>query len=301
VRISFLGTPEAAVPTLQLLAAHHEIVRVVTRPDRRAPRGKGLQPSPVGAAAEALDLPLVKPIDRTDLRGIEFGDAELAVVVAFGMIIPKDVLALPKHGFMNLHFSLLPRWRGAAPVERAILAGDAEHGICIMAMDAGLDTGNIYQRVVVPIEGLSAGDATTKFAEIGSKVVADVVKALDLGIAETVPQEGESTYAAKVETADARLDANMGPAEFLRAVRAFEPRPGAFLMSQDGRFKVLQARSSDVSTDVGKMEAVKQGVVLGLLGGSVLLERVQAPARRQMSAADWARGLQEPLEDIQWL
>jgi methionyl-tRNA formyltransferase len=301
VRISFLGTPEAAVPTLQLLAAHHEIVRVVTRPDRRAPRGKGLQPSPVGTAAEALDLPLVRPIDRTELRRTDFSDSDLAVVVAFGMIIPKDMLALPRHGFINLHFSLLPRWRGAAPVERAILAGDEEQGICVMAMDAGLDTGNIYQRVVVPIDGLSAGGATAKFAEIGATVVADVVKDLDLGIAEAAPQEGESTYAAKVETADARLGSNMGRAEFLRAVRAFDPRPGAFLMSKDGRFKVLQARSSDVRIEVGRMEAVEQGVVLGLLGGSVLLERVQAPARRQMSAADWARGLQDPIEDIQWL
>jgi methionyl-tRNA formyltransferase len=220
MRIAFFGTPSAAVPTLKRLAATHEIARVVTRPDRRVPRGKCMRPSPVGSAAEAIGLEILTPAGKAELLWLSFSDVDLAVVVAFGMVIPEEMLTQPTFGFLNLHFSLLPRWRGAAPVERAILAGDPDQGLSVMKMDAGLDTGAIYSQVQIPTHGLSAGEATAVFATVGSAEVTAVIQQILAGTAEARPQVGESTYAAKIESAEAVLSVGMGVAEFIRTVHA---------------------------------------------------------------------------------
>ncbi len=302
MRIAFLGTPSAAIPTLERLAETHEIVRVVTRPDRRAPRGKRLRPSPVGLAAEGLGLETLKPANKGELMSVSFSDVDLAVVVAFGMIIPEEMLSQPTFGFLNLHFSLLPRWRGAAPVQRAMLAGDLDQGVSVMEMDAGLDTGPVYSQVQIPIGGLSAGEATAVFATVGSAEVLAVIEQIAEGTAVAQPQVGKSTYAAKIGSADAVLSIEMGVAEFIRTVHAFDPKPGATLQNDEGGIKVFGARhwESDDPILPGDMLAHRRGVLLGVADGCVLLAEVQAPGRKRMSAADWARGRQDSLGAAQW-
>ena len=302
MRIAFLGTPAAAIPTLERLAETHEIVRVVTRPDRRAPRGRAMRSSPVGAAAEAMGLEIVKPASKAELLSFSFSGVDLAVVVAFGMIIPEAMLSQPTFGFLNLHFSLLPRWRGAAPVERAMLAGDHDQGVSVMNMDVGLDTGAVYSQVQIPIDGLSAGEATAVFASIGSAEVEAVIQQIADGTAEASPQLGESTYAAKIELADAILSVEMGVVEFIRTVRAFDPKPGAMLSNDEGGVKVFRARHWEADGQIfpGEMLPHHRGVLLGVADGNVLISEVQAPGRKRMSAADWARGLQDGLGDDKW-
>jgi methionyl-tRNA formyltransferase len=302
MRIAFLGTPSAAIPTLERLAETHEIARVVTRPDRRAPRGKGMRPSPVGSAAEGLGLETLKPANKGELLSISFSDVDLAVVVAFGMIIPEEMLSQPTFGFLNLHFSLLPRWRGAAPVQRAMLAGDPDQGVSVMEMDAGLDTGPIYSQVQIPIGGLSAGEATAVFATVGSAEVSTVIQQLAEGTAVAQPQVGKSTYAAKIGSADAVLSIEMNVAEFIRTVHAFDPKPGATLQNDEGGVKVFGARQwePDVPILPGEMLSHRRGILLGVTDGCVLIAEVQAPGRTRMSAAEWARGRQESLGARQW-
>ena len=303
MKIAFLGTPSAAIPTLERLAETHEIVRVVTRPDRRAPRSRAMRSSPVGAAAEAMGLEIVKPASKAELLSVSFTDVDLAVVVAFGMIIPEEMLSQPTYGFLNLHFSLLPRWRGAAPVERAMLAGDHDQGISVMNMGVGLDTGAVYSQVQIPIEGLSAGEVTAVFASVGSAEVVAVIQQIAEGTAEASPQLGASTYAAKIEPADAVLSVEMGVGEFIRTVDAFDPKPGAMLPNDEGGVKVFRARhwEADVQILPGEMLPHRKGVLLGVADGTVLIAEVQAPGRKRMNAADWARGLQDGLGDNKWL
>jgi methionyl-tRNA formyltransferase len=271
VRIVFLGTPDDAVPTLRALVdAGHDIALVVTQPDRRRGRGTATAPSPVKAAA--LDLGLTV---RTPARAREVVDevrgtgAELGAVVAFGQLLPDAFLDALPHGFVNLHFSLLPRWRGAAPVERAILAGDVETGVCVLRIDAGLDTGPVFAVERTPIRpDETAGELRARLAGIGTRLMVETLPRVPE--TEPRPQEGEPTYADKLEVAEFELDWSRPPDELLRLIRAGNPRPGAWTIVDHTRLKIWRARVGDD----GRVEPVE----------------VQPEGKAHMSWEDWKRG-----------
>jgi len=279
-RLAYLGTPEVAVPPLRaLVAAGHEVVAVVTRPDRRRGRGSASSPSPVKAAAVELGLPVTEQLG--DVAG---AGAELGVVVAFGRIIPADVLtALP---MVNLHFSLLPRWRGAAPVERAILAGDEVTGVCAMAVAEGLDTGNVYACKEVPIGDQSLEELRGRLVAVGATMLVELLAAGPGGLPEPVPQSGEPTYAEKIRPDELELDWGRPAVELARVVRLGR----AHTTFRGRRLRVLEARAApEGAADEGPPGMLRDGSVL--TGGGLLdLVRVQPEGGRPMEAADWWRG-----------
>ncbi|MET3759541.1 methionyl-tRNA formyltransferase [Sphingomonas sp. UYEF23] len=255
MRILFMGTPDFSVPVLQALVdAGHDVVASYSQPPRRAGRGKALTPSPVQARAEALGIAVRTPVSLRDAEAqaefVGFG-ADIAVVAAYGLILPRAVLDAPAHGCLNVHASLLPRWRGAAPIQRAILGGDADTGVCIMQMEAGLDTGPVLLRDATPVDGKTAGALADELSAMGARLMVAVLA--DLAGYPPVPQpEDGVTYAAKIDKAEARLDFTQNGAAVERQVRGFNPVPGAFFEFQGERIKVLAAdiRHSSESWDL---------------------------------------------------
>ena len=297
-RIVYAGTPEFAVPALQaLIGAGYPPVAVYTQPDRPAGRGRRLRPSPVKQVAEAAGLPVVQP------EGLKSAEARTAladwrpdilIVAAYGLILPRAVLAIPPLGGLNLHASLLPRWRGAAPIHRAILAGDRETGVCLMQMEPGLDTGPVHACRAVPI----ADDATTgslhdELARLGADLLAERLPAILRGESEPRPQgEAAVTYAHKLDKAEAWLDWTRPVAELDRQVRAFNPWPVAQTRLDDQVVRVYAASprpqaSSAVPGTI--MAAGPEGVDVAAGDGHLRLRTVQLPGRRAVAAADWAR------------
>ena len=248
LRIAFMGTPDFAVPALRALhAAGHDIVAVYSQPPRRAGRGKKLSPSPVQRVAEDLDIGVRTPIS---LKGEEeqaaFAalDLDVAVVAAYGLILPQAILDAPKMGCLNIHGSLLPRWRGAAPVQRAILAGDKETGITIMQMEAGLDTGPMLLKETTPVASKTAGELTDELAATGAKLMVKYL-ASPSDYAPEPQDDALATYAKKIEKQEARLDFSTSAEQVERQIRAFNPQPGAFFEFQDGRYRILEAQIED--------------------------------------------------------
>ena len=244
MRIVFMGTPDFAVPSLRALAAAgHDVVAAYSQPPRPAGRGKKLQPSPVHLAAEELGIPVCTPLS---LKGAEeqgafaAWDADVAVVAAYGLILPQAVLDAPKLGCLNVHGSILPRWRGAAPVQRAILAGDETTGVTIMQMERGLDTGPMLAKVETPVDGKTAGELTTELAEKGAALMVQVLADLPAHPPVVQPEAGV-TYAHKIHKAESRLDFSRSAVDVERQVRAFAPAPGAFFELDGERYRVLAA------------------------------------------------------------
>ena len=249
MRIVFMGTPEFAVPTLDaLVAAGHQVAAVYSQPPRPGGRrGRELTPSPVQQRAEALGLAVRTPVS---LKGAEeqaaFAalGADVGVVAAYGLILPRAVLGAARHGCLNVHGSLLPRWRGAAPVQRAILAGDAETGVGIMQMKAGLDTGPVRLEGRTPVDGKTAGELTGELAAIGARLMVEVLADLDRYT--PVPQSEDGvTYATKIDKAEARIDWTRSAVEIERLVRAMNPAPGAWFEVDRERIKILHASAID--------------------------------------------------------
>lgn len=244
MRVIFMGTPDFAVPTLEaIVAAGHEVVAAYSQPPRPAGRGKKLQPSSVHLAAEAKGIEVRTPVSlKPEEEKAAFAalGADVAVVAAYGLLLPVAVLEAPNFGCLNVHGSILPRWRGAAPVQRAILAGDATTGVTIMQMEKGLDTGPMLLRRTTRIDRKTAGELTDEIAAMGAEAMVEVLGKLPHVHAEPQPAEGV-TYAHKIDKAEARIDFSHG-AEFLeRQVRAFAPRPGAFFELEGERIRVLAA------------------------------------------------------------
>ena len=306
MRIVFMGTPEFAVPALQALAgAGHEIVAVYSQPPRPGGRrGRELTPSPVQRAAEALGIEVRHPVSLRDPEAqAAFADlhADVAVVAAYGLILPRGVLDAPARGCLNLHGSLLPRWRGAAPIQRAILAGDAETGVDIMRMETGLDTGAVLAEVRTAVAGKTAGALTAELAELGAGLIVRVLSDLD-AFAE-VPQPAEGvTYAHKIDKAEARIDWAAGADQVLRQILAFNPAPGAFFELGGERFKVL---SADRLALDGAIPPVwewpcEPGLVLdgqlaiGCGDGAIRPKRIQRAGKPVMDVWDLLRGLTIP-------
>jgi len=292
MRIIFMGTPDFAVPTLEALAeAGHEIACAYTQPPRPGGRrGKELTSSPVHRAAEARGIPVRYP---ASLRGAEeqadFAalGADVAIVAAYGLILPQAVLDAPPFGCLNVHGSLLPRWRGAAPIQRAILAGDAETGVGIMRMERGLDTGPVLLEGRTAVDGKTAGELTHELARLGARLMVRVLA--DLAAFPEVAQPAEGvTYAHKIDKAEARLDFTRSAAEVERQVRAFNPAPGAFFELEGERFKVLAADVVDGAGGPGV--TLDDGLTVACGDGALRLAVLQRAGRPVMQAAELLRG-----------
>jgi len=292
MRLIFMGTPDFAVPTLDaVVQAGHEVVLVVAQPARPAGRGKKLRQPPVARRAEALGLPLAQPraLRRGPFPERYVGlEADAALVIAYGRILPERLLNAPAHGCINVHASLLPRWRGAAPIQAALLAGDEQTGVCTQQMEPSLDTGPVYDReelAIAPRE--TAGSLHDKLAAAAARVA--VATLADLGERAPVPQEGEVTWAPKIDKGMGEIDLG-APAEAIdRRVRAMTPWPGGWLPWGDGPLKLKEVRPTDGDGVPGEVLSVDP-LVVAAGEGAVELVRVQAPGRRAVSGADFARG-----------
>jgi methionyl-tRNA formyltransferase len=292
IRAAFLGTPEEAVPVLAALAGTAEIARVITRPDRARGRSGQPVPPPVKRFAEGRGWEVAQPERTGDLADLVAG-CEVAVVAAYGRLIPAAALAVPAAGFVNVHYSLLPRWRGASPVVRAILAGDAVTGVTLMRLDAGLDTGPTLDRVTTAIgPGETAGELTMRLASLGAELLRSRLSAIVDGTLVAQPQpEAGATAAAKVTVEEAHLDPRRHRTDAVsRAVRAFNPKPGAWSRVGEERLKVWEVAPGTVAATPGIARVVGRAVVLGTADGSVELVTVQPPGRAAMPALAWMNG-----------
>ena len=293
MKIVFMGTPEFSVPVLQALAARHQVVCVYCQPPRPAGRGKADRKSPVQVAAEGLGLPVRHPVSlRSEDAAKDFAAlrADVAVVVAYGLILPQNILDAPRLGCLNIHASLLPRWRGAAPIHRAIMAGDAQTGICIMQMEAGLDTGPVLMRQAVAIGPQeTTAELHDRLSDLGADLIVRAVEALPLP-AEAQPTEGV-TYAAKIDKAEARVDFTRPAAEVDRLIRGLSPFPGAWVQVAAERVKLLRSRLAEGQ---GRPGQVLGGFVIACGVGAVEVLEAQREGKRPMPAAEVLKGLALP-------
>lgn len=296
LRIAFAGTPEFAVPSLvALVNAGHEVVGVWTQPDRPAGRGRKLTASAVKQCALELHLSVHQPETLKDVQAqalIKTAGPQIMVVVAYGLLLPKAVLATPKWGCINVHASLLPRWRGAAPIQRALLAGDAETGVSIMHMQAGLDTGSVYAARTTPIDAEdTAGSLHDRLAQLGAELLLQVLTKLPA--LKPAPQDdARASYAAKLTRAEARLDWTQSAAMLARAVRAFNPWPMAWTLLRGEPLRILSAEVDSAfatQTPGTVLAADREGVHVATGAGVLRILELQAAGGRRMRAADFSR------------
>ena len=296
-RIVFMGTPEFAVPVLKKLIETQRVVGVVTQPDRPAGRGRRLQPPPIKETAEAADIPVYQP---RSLRSEEAADPirawepEMIVVAAFGQILRPHVLELPPKGCLNVHASLLPRWRGASPIHYAILAGDKETGISLMQMDVGLDTGPVYVQEAVPIRpDETAASLHDRLAQLGADMIGRHLERILSGELTAVPQDDSgSTYARMIKKEEGQIDWQRPAAEIDRLIRAMTPWPGAFTTWEGHNLKVLSARPLEGSGSGAAGLVVAQGDGAAVLtgNGKLIFERVQLAGKTATAMDDFLRG-----------
>lgn len=297
MRLVFAGTPDAAVPSLRLLAASgHQIAAVITRRDAPVGRKRLITPSPVGVVAEELGIETIKT-DRLDADATERIAAlapELGVIVAYGGLVREPLLSAPAHGWINLHFSLLPRWRGAAPVQRALIAGDTETGASVFQLVPALDAGDVFaeSRFTVPGDA-TAGDVLTGLAQDGARLLGTVVDAIAEGTAVARAQSGEPTVAPKLEDEDGRIRWAEPREAVLSRIRGVTPEPGAHTTVDGSRLKVLAAAAAPADSpplEAGELAMQGRALLAGTATEPVVLVRVQPAGRSAMAAADWWRG-----------
>lgn len=293
MRIIFMGTPDFAVPTLDaLVAAGHQVVAVYSQPPRPAGRGKALRPSPVHERALALGIEVRTPASlRSEEARAEFAalEADVAVVAAYGLILPVPILEAPKFGCLNVHASLLPRWRGAAPIVRAILAGDDQTGVTIMQMEKGLDTGPALAITTTPVDGKTGGELTDELAASGAALMVHVLADLAACPRMIQPDEGV-TYASKIDKAEARLDFAQDAAAVERQVRAFNPVPGAFFEVDGERIRVLAADVLAAPSTGAAGMVLDDCLAIACGSGAIRPRRVQRAGRGAMSTEELLRG-----------
>ena len=294
-RIVFAGTPDFALASLRaLVESGRKPVAVLTQPDRPAGRGKKLTASPVKQYAEQLGIPVQQPVTLRD----EQAAAELAalepdvlVVAAYGLILPQAVLDIPRQGCLNVHASILPRWRGAAPIQAAILAGDTRTGISLMAMTAGLDCGPVFHVEELDIgPGETAGELHDRLAALGGGALVAYLDAILAGDIEAVPQDdAQATYAPKIDKQDARIDWSQAASEAARRIRAYNPFPGAYCFHGDTRIKVWRAGAVDGQGPAGTvLQCDREALVVACGEGALSLEELQLPGKRRVTAPEFA-------------
>jgi methionyl-tRNA formyltransferase len=308
MRILFIGTGEIGLPTLRMLHdwRDHELVGVITQPDKPAGRGQKLTPSPVKKASQhlsvagatsgcELELPVLRPPRikaREAIAAIRVLNPDVIVVMAYGQILPRDVLEIPKAACLNLHASMLPRWRGAAPIQAAIAAGDRETGITVMYMDEGLDTGDILLQKKIEIAlAETGGSLHDKLAQVAPEALAEAILLLNKGKAPRLPQENElATYAPKLEREHGRIDWTEPAAVIERKIRAFDPWPGAFMEIDHRNLKIFGATIVDRRGKPGEIWRHENGLIVAAGEGALSLGEVQLEGKRRMSAAEFLRG-----------
>lgn len=296
MRVVFMGSPEFAVPTLEALQGAYEVVGVVTQPDRPAGRGLGLRPPPVKRLAQEAGLPVIQPVRLRDpeaMAALHDWAPDAIIIAAYGQILRQEVLDLPPRGCLNLHASLLPRWRGAAPIQAAILHGDRETGVTLIKMDAGLDTGPILAQRVLPIrDDDTGGSLSQRLAQAGAELVLQALPDHFAGRLTPRPQaEALATYAPLLRKADGALDFTRGAAELARRVRAFDPWPGCYFTWRGRRIAVLKARAEEgMAPAPGQVSALNGEPVIGTADGWLVLEVLQPEGRSPMPAVEFARG-----------
>jgi methionyl-tRNA formyltransferase len=298
LRLIFMGTPEFSVPTLLELVAHgHEIAAVYTRAAKPAGRGMKLQPTPVEVEARRLGIPVETPTTLKTPEALEkfrAHDADAAVVVAYGMILPKTILDAPKLGCFNLHASLLPRWRGAAPINRAIMAGDSETGVMVMKMDAGLDTGDVAMAERMPLtDAMTAADLHDALARLGGDLMVRAIGALERGKLQLTKQSDDGvTYAAKIDKAEARIDWNRPAHAVLRHIHGLSPFPGAWcempIEGEQVRVKILRCAMADGSGAPG--ELLDDRLTVACSEGALRILELQRAGKSPMKAEEFLRG-----------
>lgn len=295
MKLVFAGTPEVAVPSLRALAdSRHEIVAVITRPDAAAGRSKRLVASPVAQAAAELGIEVLKPVKVSEaadrLRELA---PDVCPVVAYGALIPQRILDIPTHGWVNVHFSSLPAWRGAAPVQRALMAGETRLGVTTFSLVEALDAGPIYRQVITPLNPDEvAGEALHRLSIIGAEVLLDTLDAIEAGEAPRPQPEGDTTYAAKITPDETRIDWAAPATDIVNLVRGSSPQPGAWAELAGQRFKILRAYPSTqgLSLEPGELRATRNELLVGTGAGDLVLSEVQAFGKKAMRGADWARG-----------
>lgn len=293
MRAAFLGTPSAAVPSLASLADVADVELVITMPDAARGRSARKQAPPVKEAAGTFGFPVAQPADSAELHAVlEEGRFDVALVVAYGRLLSAETLHTTRFGFVNVHFSLLPRWRGAAPVERAILAGDEVTGVSLMVVNEGLDTGPVVSIVETPIaDDETGGSLTARLSYLGAELVNRSLPEFLAGRRDPAPQmDAGATSAPRLTTAEARIDPHGDVGRILRQVRAFNPRPGAWMSVGGRRLKVLQASPVGSPVAAGMIESVGGMPVVGVGGGGLGLERVQAEGKTVVTGSEWLRG-----------
>jgi methionyl-tRNA formyltransferase len=306
LRVAFAGTPEFALPALAALAARHQIVGILTQPDRPQGRGRRLGMSPMKEAALAGGFALAQPATLKNAQGrapLTDWAPDVLVVVAYGLLLPQAALSIPRHGCLNIHASLLPRWRGAAPIQRALLAGDPETGVTIMQMDASLDTGPMLLRRALPVAAdATGGSLHDALAALGATLITEALDALARGTLQPEPQPGEGvTYAPKIDKSEARIDWGEDAAVIGRKVRAFSPWPVAETLFGAAQLRIHAARvhehdtilptSEAKSAEVGTIFAVQDDYFAVRCGrGALAVTQVQLPGRRSVSARDFSHG-----------
>lgn len=300
MRLVFAGTPAPAVPSLQRLAASdHDVVAVVTRRDAPLGRKRTLTPSPVATAAEDLGLPVIRA-DRLDAAATEqivATEPDLGVIVAYGGLVREPLLSTPAHGWINLHFSLLPRWRGAAPVQHALIAGDARTGASVFQLVPDLDAGDVFAELAVDIPPeATAGDLLASLASDGAALLTEVVDAIASGSASARAQEGDPSYAPKLGDHDGRVRWDEPAGAVLGRIRGVTPEPGAHTTLDGARLKLLavhRAPGDAPALAPGALALHDREVLVGTATGPIVIETVQPAGKGAMRAADWWRGLRD--------
>ena len=306
-RIVFMGSPEFALPTLQALSDHYPVVGVVTQPDRPAGRGRTLTPPPVKVLAEELGLSVIQPASLRDpgtIARLREWKADIFIVAAFGQILRAEVLDLPPFGSLNVHASLLPRWRGAAPIQAAILHGDEQTGVTIMKMDSGIDTGPLLSQRVVPIQAEeTAGSLSSTLAQLGAELLIDTLPAYLSGDLQPQTQQSDHTYAPMLKKSDGRLNFTQSAAVLERKIRAYDPWPGTFMTWQSGQLKILKAHavgvtSANVGSDMqpGRRTTFQGNPAVVTGDGLLILETLQPAGKKPMAGPVFLRGARDWVE-----
>jgi len=294
MKVIFMGTPDFSVPVLEALATHHDVICVYTQPPRPAGRGNKLVSSPVQQAAERLNIPVRTPVSlRKGNATQEFQDlqADVAIVCAYGLILPQGVLDAPKMGCINVHASLLPRWRGAAPIQRAIEAGDTQSGVTIMQMDAGLDTGDMLLKGVVPIdENTTAQVLHDALSKQGAELIIKVLENMHQPIKQ--PETG-ITYAEKIQKTEALIDWSLPAQQIKNKIMAFNPYPAAYFMLNGERIKVFNAQVEEIEINASAGEVLDNALLIACGNNTALrLTQLQREGKKRMSASDLLKGFE---------
>jgi methionyl-tRNA formyltransferase len=292
MRLGVAATPEVALPTLSWLqTSGHTLVRVISQPDKPSGRGQEMHSSPVSQWAKANSIELVNPATVPEIDKA-LSDLDLLITIGYGRILPAQTLAIPKHGCINLHFSLLPKYRGAAPVQRAIESGERESGVTVFALDPGMDTGPIYTSVTVPIETtMRSYELLEKLSVIGVTAIEDALIAIESGIA-PVAQTGQASIASKITREEAALDWNASSTTLHNKIRAFYPQPQAWTNFRGQPLKISAAKiaGSDIKLEPGELRVVGNDCLIGTGDVCLVLEKLTPAGKKEMSALDWSRG-----------